>query len=108
MPGGQSRAARLTLATLFLAHDPARALEEATAANYRRPRKRANTEQLTAELQACFEGSRLVPCAEGPKRGLKRGQTLPLSCTNTVEVQVNLDGGMQAKLLPVRRPGDSR
>src|SRR4051812_12392385 len=37
-------------------------------------------------------GSRLVPHVGGLKRGLKRGRTLSLSCTNTAEVQVNLDG----------------
>ena len=47
-------------------------------------------------------GSRLVPCVEGPKRGLKRGRTLPLSCMNAIEVQVNLDGRIHPKPAPHR------
>jgi hypothetical protein len=45
-------------------------------------------------------GSRLVPYVEGPKRALRRGGTLPLSCTDTSEVQVNLDGRIQPKTAP--------
>jgi hypothetical protein len=45
-------------------------------------------------------GSRLVPYVEGPKRGLKRYRALALSCANTIEVQVNLDGRIHPKPAP--------
>jgi hypothetical protein len=37
-------------------------------------------------------GEQVRPVRQGPKRGLRRGRALSLGCTNTVEVQVNLDG----------------
>ena len=50
----------------------------------------------------CVEqGSRLVPYVEVPKRGLKGGRTLSLSCANTIEVQGDLDGGIQPKTAPL-------
>jgi len=42
----------------------------------------------------------LVPYVEGPKRGLKGGRTLSLSCINAGEVQVNLDGRIHPKPAP--------
>jgi hypothetical protein len=61
-------------------------------------------------LPGCFVGksvdggSRLVPNVEGPERALKRGRALLLSCTNMVEVQVNLDGRDTSRnLLPCGR-----
>jgi hypothetical protein len=47
------------------------------------------------------EGSRLLPYVEGPKRGLKRGRTLLPSCTNTIEVQGDLDGRIHPKTAPL-------
>jgi hypothetical protein len=35
-----------------------------------------------------------------PRRGLKGSWIPPLSCTNIIDVQVDLDGGMHPKLLP--------
>jgi hypothetical protein len=35
-----------------------------------------------------------------PKRGLGRSRTLSLSCANAIEVQVDLDGGIQLKTAP--------
>jgi hypothetical protein len=43
----------------------------------------------------------LVPYVEDPKRALRRG-TLSLSCTDTSEVQVDLDGRIHPKTAPLR------
>ena len=60
------------------------------------------TSQLVPFARMHRWGSRLVPYVEGPKRGLKRGRTLPLSCINAIEVQVNLDGRIHPKPAPYR------
>jgi hypothetical protein len=46
------------------------------------------------------KGSRLVPYVGGRKRGLQGVPALSLTCTNTVEVQVNLDGRIHPKPAP--------
>jgi hypothetical protein len=38
-----------------------------------------------------------------PKRGLKRGRNPPLSCTNAIGLQVNLDGKIPTCAAPVGR-----
>jgi hypothetical protein len=45
-------------------------------------------------------GEQVHPVREGPKRGLRRGRALSLSCTDTVGVQVNLDGRIHPKPAP--------
>jgi hypothetical protein len=47
-------------------------------------------------------GSRLVPHLQVPKRGLKGNLTQPLSCTNVIEVQGDLDAEIQPKTAPLR------
>jgi hypothetical protein len=41
-----------------------------------------------------------VPHLEAPKRGPKGSPTRPLSCTNVVEAQSDLDGGIQPNTAP--------
>jgi hypothetical protein len=45
-------------------------------------------------------GSRFVPPLEAPKRVLRRSTTRCVSWANVVEVQVDLDGGIQSKTAP--------
>jgi hypothetical protein len=52
------------------------------------PSRRLIPLRRTASLKMASRESRLVPNDEGPKRGLKRGRTLSLSCANALEVQV--------------------
>jgi hypothetical protein len=61
--------------------------------------KQPNTKQRQTPLARNLErGCRLVPYVEGLKRGLTGVRTLPLSCANMIEVQVNLDGRIHPEL----------
>ena len=42
----------------------------------------------------------MVPTFEGPKRAPRRARTRPVSCINTIEVQVNLYGRIHPKPAP--------